>query len=149
MNSNLSDRNLIDIDRTALDRELCRHPGDLLRASEVRTLLDDRMQNLKQDLVEEKRKHELLQAQLQLEYRLTFEDSGRKVTETAIQSYIISDPRYQTSQAMYSRLERDILAANTELSKSENELNALKIKGHMLRDLTALYTANYFSTDAR
>ena len=143
------EKNPFDIDQTALDRELCRHPGELLKTSEERAKLDFNIQKLKQNLIEMKRGHELLQAELQLEYRKTFEESGKKVTETAIQSYIVSDPRYQTSQAMYSRLERDILAANTELSKSENELNALKIKGHMLRDLTALYTANYFSTDAR
>ncbi len=139
----------IHIDRMALDQELCRHPGELLKISEERTRLDNHLQNLKQSLIETKRKHEFLQAQLQLEYRTTFNTSERKMTEATIQSYVISDPRYQDLQSECARLEWEILAAHTRVSETDNELNALKIKGHMLRDLTALYTANYFSTDAR
>lgn len=139
----------IHIDQMALDKELCRHPGDLLKSSEDRSQLDCALQELKQTLVETKRQQELLQAQLQLEYRESFSTTEKKTTEATIQSYVISDPRYQSIQAECARIEREILAVHARLSQTENELNALKVKGHMLRDLTALYTANYFSTDAR
>lgn len=123
-------RKLLEIDKHSLDDEIVQQPQLFFKISEAAVKASARRDFCKEEL-------NRVDADLAAKHRRRIEKSGSRATDAGVSAAIAADPKHQ--------------AASDKLIKARNRadlLGALKESFHqrsyMLRDLSALFIANYY-----
>lgn len=124
----------LEIDETNLDQELMRQPATMQEISlcyaEAVSIRDAGKQEL-----------ERTYAEVSLQVREDFADSGRKVTEDLVLQTTLASDEYVAAQ-------KDYLDAKLECDQWSGLKEAFIQRSFMLRDLVQLYIAGYFTDSA-
>ena len=125
-------RSYLNIDKHNLDNEIVQQPSLLFEVSEAYAEAAAERDRLKEALA-------IVDATLDASVRE--ELNGGKVTEAIVKNRIQSDPAHENSFNEYieAKQKADVLGALKD---------AMHQRGYLIRDLAALYTANYFESNA-
>lgn len=122
------------IDRHALDDMIEVHPilyNNVLSAHAEACSIRDELKN----------SLETTFANLSLAFRQAAGKSGAKVTEDQIKQTVYADPIYQ-------QIQNELVAAKWECDQLAGLKEAFSSRGHMLRDLVALWVGGYFTSNS-
>lgn len=124
----------LEIDNTRLDKNLMEQADLFYRVSKEFTLACSR-----RDEAYDKIKH--VYSELSVNYRQDLENEGRKVTDKAVDNWVIDHPDY-----------RKAVGNHLKLKKVADDAGALKEsflqRSYMLREMVQLYVAGYYLDDA-
>lgn len=118
------------IDKSVLDDEVIRQPMLFYTVSEQLTDAIAERDGAKEDLAS-------VDARLDTKWRKKLSDGNKRVTEGLIQSHVQTDPEHEKAFDVW-------LAAKTKADLLEALKVAFQQRSYMLRDLVALYSANYY-----
>jgi hypothetical protein len=122
------------IDKTVLDDEIIRQPVLFYTISEKLTDAAAERDTAKEELA-------IVDAELDGEWRRELATKENKVTEKMVQNCIITSPQHTQAFEEY-------LIAKKKADKLLALKEAFQQRGYMLRDLVALYTANYYEASS-
>ncbi len=125
---------LLKIDRDDLDSAIIQQPDIFYRVSEAYVTARDSVEVAEENLGR-------VDAELDLEFRTSAEKKNEKTTETRIKSQIIIDPRHIGAAELY----REAKLATEKLGAMRE---AFSQRSMMLKELTNLYVAGYFTTSS-
>lgn len=126
-------RSVVQIDEHNLDKECVRLPSDYLKFSSLAV-------DAKRDYDDMKNRLEVAHAELAKEIRSNPENYGlEKVTETAVASTVLVQPRYQKALARLQKLKH-------EADLAQSVVWALEHKKRTLTLLVELFGMGYFSS---
>ena len=124
----------LKIEKFDLDTELIEFPSVFYQVSENVTTAMAERDHLKDVLGQ-------VSAELDTEIRVDFANEGKKITENQVRSEIETHPNYLKARKNYT--DAKVLADQWSTLKE-----AFSQKSYMLRELVALYAANYYAVDA-
>lgn len=123
-------RQKLEIDKHSLDDEIVRQPQTFFEISEAAVKATARRDFCKEEV-------KRIDADLAAYHRKKIEKSGTRATDSAVASAVAADPKHHAAVDKYIKA-----------SQKAELLNALKEafsqRSYMLRDLSALFIANYF-----
>jgi len=126
-------KSVVQIDEHNLDKECVKLPSDYLKYSHLAV-------DAKRDLEDMKNKLEVIHAELAKDIRSNPENFGLdKVTETAVASTVLVQPRYQKFVARLQTLKHDADLAQAVVWALEHKKRTLTL-------LVELYGMGYFSS---
>ena len=120
----------LSIDKNNLDEALLAQPDTYYRVSEALVLVASQRDAAKQALTE-------TEAEIDQQLRVKARTNDLKLTETDIQSQKNIHPDVKSARFKLNEL-------NTKLGKLEALKEAFQQRSYVLKELVALYTANYF-----
>lgn len=127
-------RDLLVIDKNALDDELIQQPMRFFEISDLHTAAIATRDKAKEELM-------LKDAILQAKHRRQLEDAGERPTIQAIEERVIADPTHVKFRDAY-------IDAKTHADECYAMKESFQQRSYMLRELVALYIAGYYATSA-
>lgn len=118
------------IDKMALDDEVIRQPSLFYEISEALTEAAAERDAAKEELA-------TVDAEIDGRVRAKFAKGDMKATDKTVASHVLIDSAHEKAFTSW-------LTAKTKADKLEALKDAFKQRSYMLRDLVALYTANYY-----
>lgn len=127
-------RDYLKVDKNHLDDDLVQHSQLFFKVAEAYVRASAKRDELKEDLT-------LLDAELDGRVRKRADDKDEKYTEAQIKALILTNKDHVDASEAYhnAKTEADMLGALKE---------SFVTRGHHIRDLCQLYTAQYFDTNS-
>lgn len=120
----------LEIDKSVLDDEVIRQPVLFYTISELLTDAIAERDGAKEEL-------SMVDADLDAQWRAKLSKNEKRVTEKLIANYVQTSPLHEKAFQTY-------LDAKTKADKLLALKDAFQQRSYMLRDLVALYSANYY-----
>lgn len=127
-------REHLAIDKHALDIEIQRQPSLFYEISEAYVKAASRRDFLKEEIAR-------VDADLNARHRRKIEKSGARATENSVGAAITADPKHQKAVDAH-------IAARNEAELLQALKEAFHQRSYMLRDMVALFVANYYEKGA-
>ncbi len=123
-------RKYLEIDKYELDREIQQQPSLFFEISEASVKAAARRDYLKEQLAN-------VDAKLGTKHRRVIEKSGTRATEAVVNAAVNSDPEHAKASERY-------IKAREKAALYDSLKEAFQQRSYLLRDLSALYIAQYY-----